>query len=146
MKVLVSACLMGENVRYDGGNNLLYHDRLKEIDIVLCCPEVDGGLSVPRVPSEIYDDKVMNREGKEVTKYFVKGANIALDLVKKYDIKVAILKANSPSCGNEFVYDGTFSKTLKKGQGITVSLLEKHGVTVFNEHQLTEAFAFIFDK
>ena len=144
MKVLVSACLLGENVRYDGGNNLIHHDRLKELIMIPCCPEVDGGLSVPRIPSEIYHDSVMNREGKDVTKAFKKGANHALYLAQKHDIKVAILKANSPSCGNEYIYDGTFSKHLKKGKGITVSALEKSGIKVFNEHQLEEAFALIF--
>lgn len=137
---------MGENVRYDGGHNQLYHDRLKELDIIMCCPEVDGGLPIPRIPSECYHDKVVNQEGKDVTLAFKKGASIALSLVKEHDIKVAILKANSPSCGNEKIYDGTFSKTLKKGKGVTVSLLEEHGVTVFNEHQLEEALAFIFAK
>ena len=146
MKVLVSACLMGEHVRYDGGHNRIYHDRLKELDIVLCCPEVDGGLSTPRIPSELYHDKVYDREGRDVTCYFNKGAEIARSLVKKHHIKVAILKANSPSCGNENIYDGTFSKRLKKGKGVTVSLLEKEGVSVFNEHQLEEAFAFIFER
>ncbi len=142
----MSACLLGEKVRYDGGHNLLYHDRLQELDIVPCCPEVDGGLPTPRIPSERYHDRVMNHEGRDNTRYFKKGANIALDLVKKYDIKVAIMKAKSPSCGNEMIYDGTFSKTLKKGKGATVDLLEKEGVKVFNENQLEEAFAFIFAK
>lgn len=146
MKVLMSACLLGEKVRYDGGDNRLYHDRLKELDIVMCCPEVDGGLSVPRVPAEIYHDKVMNQEGKDVTRYFEKGAQEALELVREHNIKVAILKAKSPSCGNEEIYDGTFSKRIKKGKGITVSLLEKEGVKVFNEHQLEEAFACIFAR
>ena len=146
MKVLVSACLLGENVRYDGSNNQLYHDRLKELDIIPCCPEVDGGLPTPRIPSERYHDRVMNQEGKDNTKYFEKGASIALDLVKQHNIKVAIMKAKSPSCGNAMIYDGTFSKTLKKGKGVTVELLEKEGVKVFNEHQLEEAFAFIFAK
>lgn len=143
---------MGENVRYDGGHNQLYtpwadscaHNRFKELDIIMCCPEVEGGLPIPRIPSECYHDKVLNKEGEDVTSAFKKGANIALSLVKKHDIKVAILKANSPSCGNEKIYDGTFSKTLKKGKGVTVSLLEEHGVKVFNEHQLEEAFLFIF--
>lgn len=143
MKVLVSACLMGENVRYDGGHNRLYHDSFESLDIVTCCPEVDGGLSIPRVPAEIRQDKVINKEGKDVTIAFEKGAGIALDLIKKYDIKVAILKSNSPSCGNKTIYDGTFSKNLVEGVGVTVSLLQKHGVLVFNEHQLEEAFAFI---
>ncbi len=137
---------MGENVRYDGGHNRIYHDRLKELDLVFCCPEVDGGLPTPRIPSEIYHDRVMNQEEKDNSKYFEKGASIALSLVKEYDIKVAIMKAKSPSCGNEMIYDGTFTKTLKKGEGITASLLRKEGVKVFNEYQLEEAFACIFDK
>ncbi len=143
MKVLVSACLMGENVRYDGQNNLVCHDRMKELDIVTCCPEVDGGLPVPRIPAEIYHDSVLNREGVEVTACFQKGARHALSLVQQHDIQVAILKANSPSCGNESIYDGSFSKTLVPGKGITVRLLEQYGVKVFNEHQLDAAFAYI---
>jgi uncharacterized protein YbbK (DUF523 family) len=137
---------MGENVRYDGGNNHIYHDRLQALEIITCCPEVEGGLPIPRVPSEVYHDSVFNQEGKDVTSYFKKGANIALDLVRKHDIKVAIMKAKSPSCGNEMIYDGTFSNRLHRAKGITVALLEKEGVKVFNENQLEEAFAFIFDK
>ncbi len=137
---------MGESVRYDGGHNRVYHDSFKKLDMVLCCPEVDGGLTTPRIPSELYHDKVLNKEGKDVTSAFKKGASIALSLVKEHSIKVAILKANSPSCGNEKIYDGSFSKTLKKGKGVTVSLLEEQGVKVFNEHQLEEAFACIFAK
>ncbi len=143
MKVLVSACLLGEKVRYDGGDNAIYHDKFQTLDIVACCPEVDGGLPVPRIPAEIYHDRVMNQEGKDVTKAFQKGANHALSLVKEHAIKVAIMKANSPSCSNENIYDGTFSKTLKKGKGLTVELLEKEGVKVFNEKELDEAFAYI---
>ena len=143
MKVLISACFLGEKVRFDGGDNALYHDKLQSLDLVPCCPEVDGGLSVPRVPAEIYHDKVLNQEGKDVTKAFEKGANHALSLVKKYGIKVAIMKAKSPSCGNEYIYDGTYTKTLKKGKGVTVQLLEKEGVKVFNETQIEEAFVYL---
>ena len=143
MKVLVSACLLGEKVRYDGGDNAIYHDMFQALDVIPCCPEVDGGLPVPRVPAEIYHDRVMNRAGKDVTKAFQKGANRALSLVKEHAIKVAIMKANSPSCSNENIYDGTFSKTLKKGKGLTVELLEKEGVKVFNEKELDAAFAYI---
>jgi len=143
MKVLISACLLGEKVRYDGKDNAIYHDKLHSLELVPCCPEVDGGLPVPRIPAEIYHDRVMNREGKDVTKAFKKGANHALSLVKEHHIKVAIMKANSPSCSNANIYDGTFSKTLKRGKGLTVQLLEKEGVKVFNETQLEEAFSYI---
>ena len=145
-KILISACLMGENVRYDGKNNLIYHEKFKELDFVVCCPEVDGGLPVPRIPAEINKTKVINKMGKDVTEAFEKGANHALYLAEKYQIKVAIMKANSPSCGNTHIYDGTFSKTLIKGQGVTIRLLEQAGIKVFNEHQLEEAFAFIFER
>jgi uncharacterized protein YbbK (DUF523 family) len=143
MKVLISACLLGEKVRYDGGDNALLDERLQALDVVPCCPEVDGGLPIPRIPAEIYHDRVVNREGKDVTKAFQKGANHALSLVKEHGIKVAIMKANSPSCSNENIYDGTFSKHLTKGKGLTVGVLEKEGVKVFNEKQLDEAFAYI---
>ena len=143
IKVLISACLLGEKVRYDGGDNRIYHDRLKSVDLIPCCPEVDGGLPIPRIPSEIYHDKVFNQEGKDVSKAFEKGAEHALTLVREENISVAILKANSPSCGNTHIYDGTFSKTLIQGKGITTRLLEKEGVKVFNEHQLKEAFDYV---
>ena len=137
---------MGEHVRYDGGDNYIYHDSFKALDMILCCPEVDGGLPIPRVPAERYHDRVVTKEGKDVTSAFEKGENIALSLVREHAIEVAILKSKSPSCGNETIYDGSFSKTLKKGKGVTVSLLEEAGVKVFNEDQLEEAFAFIFDR
>jgi uncharacterized protein YbbK (DUF523 family) len=143
MKVLISACLLGEKVRYDGSDNALTDKRLQDLELIACCPEVDGGLPVPRIPAEIYHDSVMNQEGKDVTKAFKKGANRALWLVKEHHIKVAIMKANSPSCSNENIYDGTFSKQLTAGKGIAVQLLEKEGVKVFNETQLNEAFAYI---
>ncbi len=105
---------------------------------MLCCPEVDGGLGVPRSPAEIQGEKVINSIGKDVTKEFEKGAKIALDLVKKYNIKVAILKSNSPSCSNKIIYDGSFSKTLKDGKGITTKLLQSQGIKVFNELEINQ--------
>ena len=143
MKVLISACLLGAKVKYDGGDNRIYHDRLCELDLVPCCPEVDGGLPIPRVPAEIVGEKVFNQEGKEVTEAFEKGATQALFLVKEHGIQVALLKAKSPSCGNDMIYDGTFTKSLKKGKGMTAKMLEQAGVKVFNETQLEEMFAYI---
>ena len=143
MNILISACLLGDRVRYDGKCKSYDISRLEKYNLISCCPEVDGGLPVPRIPAEIYHDRVMNREGKDVTKAFKKGANHALSLVKEHHIKVAIMKANSPSCSNANIYDGTFSKTLKRGKGLTVQLLEKEGVKVFNETQLEEAFSYI---
>lgn len=137
-KILVSACLLGENVKYDGGNNKnpLVIDLLEKYEIVPFCPEVEGGLSVPRNPSEQKEDKVYMNNGKDVTEQFQKGAQLALNICKYLGIKIAVLKARSPSCGNKQVYDGSFSHTLKDGMGVTAELLTKNGILVINEEEL----------
>lgn len=148
MIIAVSACLVGENVTYRGNSN--YHSKVKELlknhEIVMVCPEVMGGLSIPRNPSEIksYSPlKVENNIGEDVTKQFYCGSRIALKKLKEKNVKIAILKANSPSCGNDFVYDGTFSKTLVEGSGVFVSLLKKEGIKVFNENQIDDIIEYI---
>lgn len=116
------------------------------IELIACCPEVDGGLPIPRASSEIQPDgKVINSLGVDVTKAFSEGANQALNLVKYYDIQVAILKAKSPSCSNALIYDGTFSGILTKGKGITVRLLEAQGIKVFDETEIEEALRYLSD-
>ncbi len=141
-KVLISACLLGEKVRYDGKvklyNHPIFEKLIMENRVISCCPEVDGGLSIPRIPSEIKDNRVINQIGVDVTSNFTNGAKKTLMLAKQHNIKVAILKSKSPSCSNNFIYDGNFSKTLKKGKGITTKLLESEGILVFNENQLDE--------
>ncbi len=141
-KVLISACLLGERVRYDGKVKLyghpIFEKLIMENRVISCCPEVDGGLSIPRIPSEIKSNRVINQIGADVTSNFIDGAKKALVLAKKHNIRVAILKSKSPSCSNNYIYDGTFSKTLKDGMGITALLLEKEGILVFNEDQLDE--------
>ena len=160
MKILISSCLLGEDVRYDGNNSSvafnpnisfslkeLFMDILCENEIYSFCPEVAGGLGVPRIPSEIVKtDKpfiVQNAEGADVTINFLVGAKKALDVCTQEDIKVALLKANSPSCGNINIYDGTFSNNLIEGQGLTARLLKENGVEVFNETQLKDLKVFI---
>ena len=143
-KILISACLLGKKVRYDGGDCLQDHPKLKEWikdnRIVSVCPEVAGGLSTPRPPAEIQASRlVLTNQGKDVTNEFKAGAEHALALVKKYGIKVAILKARSPSCGSSKIYDGSFSKTIVDGDGVTTKLLKEHGVQVFSEEQIDEA-------
>jgi uncharacterized protein YbbK (DUF523 family) len=138
-KILISACLLGENVRYDGGNNFQNHSFLKQDIFIPICPEVSGGLSTPRIPAEIKEDRVINQEGDEVTAAFRKGASDALFIAKRHHIKIAILKDKSPSCGNHNVYDGTFSKTLIAKMGVTTALLSEHGISVFNENEIDEA-------
>ena len=160
MKILVSSCLLGEDVKYDGGNNSialnpkvsfslkeLFMDILCENEIYSFCPEVSGGLKTPRTPAEIVKrDKpfiVQTQNGEDVTINFLLGAKKALDLCIEEDIKVALLKANSPSCGNIKTYDGTFTNTLIESQGLSAKLLKENGITVFNEEGLKELSKFI---
>lgn len=141
-KILISACLMGIKVRYDGGdcysNDVLLRKWVKDGRVIMICPEVSGGLAVPRPPAEIIGIKVVTKTGIDVTTEFNKGAQLALDLCKQYNIKFALLKAKSPSCGNQQIYDGTFSRTIIDGQGITAKLLTENGIKVFNETQFGE--------
>ena len=134
-RILVSACLLGLKVRYDGKEktNEELVERLKNYDFVPVCPEIFGGLSTPRVPAEIRDNKVINKEGIDVTSNYVRGAEEVLKLALKFNIKKAILKSNSPSCGKGKVYDGTFSGNLVDGNGITAKLLMDNGIEVLSE-------------
>ena len=136
MKIMVSACLLGDNVKYNGGNNKndVLIKFLENHEIIKICPEVMGGLSIPRVPSEIRKNKIFNKEGIDVTNYFMDGARKVLELAKKENIKVAILKERSPSCGSEFIYDGTFTGTVINGEGVTTKLLRENNIIVLNEN------------
>ncbi|MCI5840028.1 MAG: DUF523 domain-containing protein [Peptoniphilaceae bacterium] len=138
MKVLISKCLLGINCKYNGKNN--YKKEIKTklfgIEFIGICPEVEGGLSIPREPSEQVKDKVITVSGKDVTKFFYKGAEIALKKAKIENIKYAILKSKSPSCGNKYVYDGTFSNKLIKKDGITCKILKENGIIIFDENDL----------
>lgn len=156
-KILVSACLLGYMVRYDG----LVIPALKKLtgaleptaDMIPFCPETAGGLSVPRNPAEIsgkdgfdvLDGKatVKNINGDDVTLFYLNGAAKALETAIKNNIKIAVLKEKSPSCGNSLIYDGTFAKTLKSGKGVTAALFERNGIHVFNEKEIEKAIEFI---
>ena len=137
-KILVSACFIHEGYKYSGGANINEKIiKLKEkFDFVLICPEVFGGLPTPRVPSEIVGNKVLNSIGEDVTEAFTNGAYKALDLAKKYNCKIAILKAKSPSCGKGFIYDGTFSHSITSGNGVAAKLLMDNGIVVYTEDEL----------
>lgn len=141
-KILVSACLLGKKTRYDGKDNYIpsIEELAKHFEIIPICPEVEGGLPTPRLPSEILDGKVINVEGEDNTAYFLLGAKEALKKAKKYGIRYAILKAKSPSCGVSEIYDGTFTHTLKKGDGMTAALLKEAGVTLYNETNFRRLF------
>ena len=137
-KILISACLIGDKTRYDGKSN--YHPLIKKLlekyELVPFCSEVEGGLSIPRKPSEIVKDKVMSVDGKDITKNYQKGAEKALNICKYLDIKVAILKDGSPACGVHQIHDGKFSGKKIKGMGITASLLSRNGIRVISEDEI----------
>ncbi len=132
MKILVSACLLGENCKYNGGNN--YQEKVAKYveghEVIPVCPEVLGGLSTPRDPVEIVNGKAINKCGVDVDKEFVRGAESATELAKKENIDMAILQSRSPSCGSNQIYDGTFSGKLIKGQGKFAEMLRKSGFKV----------------
>ena len=154
--ILISACLAGRNVKYNGSNNAVlwlceWIERHKE-QVLLVCPEVMGGLMgglpTPRLPAEIQFSeansgavpekrRVVNKAGEDVTEQFLIGAEKVLELVKQHHITSAILKANSPSCSGFYIYDGTFSGTKIAGRGITAALLMEHGVRVYSETMVT---------
>lgn len=130
MKIIVSACLLGENCKYNGGNNRCQEvlDFVKNHEVIPVCPEVVGGLSTPRLPAEIKNGIVTNTEGNPVDAEFRKGANIALDIALKEGAELAILQPRSPSCGCKQIYDGTFTRTLISGKGIFAQLLHDNGI------------------
>ncbi len=135
-KILVSACLLGEKTRYDGKDNLCssLSRLMDEYELVPFCPEVEGGLPVPREPSEIKGGSVIHRDGSDVTKHFVDGAEKALNLCRYLGIGIAILKDGSPSCGSRRIHDGSFSSLMKDGQGITAARLIAAGIRVYSEN------------
>jgi uncharacterized protein YbbK (DUF523 family) len=157
VRVLVSACLLGERVRYDGRDAAAHDDVLArwsaEGRVVRFCPEVAGGLGVPRPAAEIRGAggaavlarraTVVTREGADVTDAFVLGAERALEAALANGARLAVLKQNSPSCGSTAVYDGTFTGTRVAGQGVTAALFEANGIRVFSEQTLAEAAAYL---
>lgn len=138
--ILVSACLLGVCCRYDGASKPNPNvTGLREKFIILpICPEVDGGLSTPRTPSERVGDKVLMRDGKDVTENYRLGAEAALDKARSFGCTAAILKARSPSCGKDTIYDGSFSGTMTSRDGVTAELLRKNGIDVYTEDEIDE--------
>ena len=145
MNILVSACLFGMNCKYSGGNNFSpkVHALKDDHTLILVCPEQLGGLDTPRPPAEIQREgsslKVVNKEGRDVTEEFVKGAEMTLNIAQVHECKLAIMKENSPSCGVKQVYDGSFTGKLVDGSGITAALLMENGIRVVSEHHDLQA-------
>ena len=134
-KILVSACLLGLPCRYDGKSKPEEGiiALMEKYELIPFCPEIYGGLETPRVPSERAGDKVLMKDGKDVTENYSRGAEGALYLCKTLGIKKAVLKERSPSCGSGKIYDGSFTGTLKDGDGVTAELLKKNGIEVLGE-------------
>ena len=137
-KLLVSACLLGVGCRYDG-KSVPCADVLalaEKYSVIPFCPEVYGGLTTPRVPSEISEGRVYSADGRDVTMQFERGADEAVRLCKALGIKKAVLKEKSPSCGTGEIYDGSFTGRMTVGDGISAAALRRAGVEVFGESEV----------
>lgn len=138
--LLISLCLLGEPCRYDGKSLPMSGEvieRLKEKYILVpVCPEQEGGLPTPRIPAERKGEKVVRRDGVDVTAEYARGAETALSLCRTHNISIALMKAKSPSCGAELIYDGSFSGTLTAGDGVTAALLSENGIKIYTENDI----------
>lgn len=140
MNILVSSCLMGVNCRYNGKGRMVDEMYIlkEKYNLIPVCPELYGGLSIPREAAEQKDGLVITKSGKNFTDPFRKGAEEVLKLAKFYDCKYAILKERSPSCGFGKVYDGTFSDRLIDGNGVLAELLSLNGIKIIGESNIKE--------
>ena len=134
MKIAVSSCLLGENCKYNGGNNYNEQvvDFIKGHEVISICPEVLGGLSTPRESAEIVNGIVSHKDGTSVDEEFRCGAQKALDIVLENHAELVILQSRSPSCGVNTIYDGTFSGRIIPGQGVFVELLKSKNIKVID--------------
>jgi len=148
--IIISACLVGVNCKYNGGNNYNEHSALlaAKCSAIPICPEQLGGCPTPRLPCEIFggtgadvlngNARVINEEGDDVTSKFINGAVESLKIAKLAGAKKAVLKTKSPSCGHGRIYDGTFSNKLIEGNGVTAELFERNGIEIISESELSE--------
>ena len=138
MKIAVSSCLLGDNCKYNGGNN--YSEKIikfvEEHEVISVCPEVLGGLPIPRESAEIVNGVVSLKDGSSVDKKFRDGAEKAIRIVKENNADLVILQSRSPSCGVNTIYDGSFSGKLIPGQGVFSELLKKNGIKVIDVEDL----------
>ena len=138
MRIAVSACLLGHDCKYNGGNNRSQKvlDYIKGHEVIPVCPEVAGGLPIPRVPVELKDGKAINRDGKDVTEFFQKGVDKEMEKMQEVDL--VILQPRSPSCGCKKIYDGSFTKTLIEGKGMFAQALAAAGITMIDGDDVPE--------
>lgn len=143
MKILVSACLLGVACRYDGQSKAYpgVEELCRRHEVVPVCPEIFGGLPTPRTPAERQGTRVMTKTGGDVTDNYCRGAAEVLRLAQKLGCTVAVLKERSPSCGSGEVYDGTFTGTLRPGDGVAAEVLKSHGIRVLGESELAAFLA-----
>ncbi len=143
-KIIVSSCFINK-VRHDAKssndesiNNFLEIMKMNDIEVIFVCPDVLGGLKIPRDPAEQQSGKVFTSKGRDVTENFNIGASKVLDIIKKHNTDIAILKSKSPSCGKGKVYDGNFNGTLVDGNGITTDFLINNGINVYSSDDLDD--------
>lgn len=138
IKILISSCLLGNNCKWNGRNNAreLIISIKDKVEFIPVCSEVLGGLPVPRIPSEIVGDRVINEINLDVTDHFLEGAEKVLQIAKENNVKYAIFKERSPSCGVHQIYNGKFERTTTEGKGITTRLLEKNGIRVYSDEEI----------
>lgn len=149
-KILVSACLMGARVRYDGGHSMIDHPTIarwkSEGRLISVCPEVLGGLPTPRSKAEIqsrFPILVSTQDGLDFTPQYLAGAELAADIAREHGCCCALMKARSPSCGNRTTYDGSFSNAEVNAPGVTANELIRGGIPVFNENEIDQLIEFI---
>ncbi|GLU45868.1 DUF523 domain-containing protein [Nocardiopsis ansamitocini] len=159
-RILVSACLMGQPVRYDGRakptDHVVFGRWRAEGRLVAFCPEIAGGLPVPRPPAEIEPGRdasavlageahIRTPDGDDATRFFLAGAHAALRAARKHGVRLAVLKEGSPSCGLHEVYDGTFTGARTPGEGVTTRLLRDNGIDVFTENEILQVQGRLLD-
>ena len=139
-RLLISACFLGKNCKYSGGNNALPPEllaRLREkYQLVPVCPETAGGLPIPREPSERLGSSIIGKSGRDVTAEFDKGAETALTLARRFGCKAALMKERSPSCGSGTIYDGSFTGKDVPGDGVASERLRAAGVRLYGESEI----------
>ena len=138
MKLAISKCLCGYNCKYNGKNNNRDYLRELEKDAILICPEVLGGLPIPRIPFEIQNGRAINKEGIDVTDKIMDGCIKALKIIKDNNVTKVILKENSPTCGVNFIYDGTFTHTKINGCGMFTKMLKDNNIEVISDEEYYE--------
>ncbi len=139
-KLLISACLLGRNCKYNGGNNYtpLVEELKARYELIPVCPEAFGGLKIPHEPSERVGDRVLSKSGEDVTAAFVRGAEKTAEVARRNGVRLAVLKERSPSCGCGAVYDGTFTGTVVPGDGVAAARLKEQGVAIYGESRMEE--------